>query len=83
MSTEKWIVLCAVFAVVSFFAGVLYGEAMSRPMVDSQVEQRRELERVVDSMERREEVLVAALGGNPPPDLPAKHVEAGGKVIRE
>ncbi len=83
MRTEAWIALCAVFAVAAFFAGTLYGEATSLPMVDSQVEQKRELERVVDLMERREAVLVAALDGNLPPDLPPKHVPAGGKVMRE
>jgi hypothetical protein len=83
MRTEAWIVLCAVFAVAAFFAGTFYGEATTWPLVDSQVEQVRELERVVESMERREVILAAALGGNLPDDLPAKHVAAGGKVTRE
>ena len=49
MRTEYWIVVCAVFAVASFFAGVLYGEATSRPMIDTVTDQRRELELLVDS----------------------------------
>jgi hypothetical protein len=83
MRTEAWIALCAVFAVAAFFAGTLYGEATMRPMVDSQVDQVRELEMVVHSMERREVMLVEALGGKLPPGLPEKHVQAGGKVIRQ
>jgi hypothetical protein len=59
----------------------LYGEAASAPTVDSQVGQVRELEKLVDSLERRESVLIAELGRTP--NLPAKHVPAGGKVIRE
>ena len=81
MRTEKWIILCAVFSATTFFAGTLYGEATLRPMVDDQVEHVRELEKLVDSLKHRESVLVAELGRIP--GLPAKHVPAGGKVIRE
>jgi hypothetical protein len=81
MRTEAWIVLCAVVTVAAFFAGTLNGEATSRTMVDGQVEQVRELEKLVDSLERRESVLLAELGRTS--DLPAKHFPTGGKVIRE
>ena len=83
MRTEAWIVVCAVFAVAAFFAGVFYGEASSRPMVDSQVEQVRELQMVVDSLERREAELLSAFVRGVEPNLPPKHVPAGGKVIRD
>jgi hypothetical protein len=81
MRTEAWIALCAVFSVAAFFAGVLYGEAASAPTVGRQVGKVRELERLVDSLERRESVLVAELGRTP--GLPAKHVPVSGKIIRE
>ena len=50
-------------------------------MVESQVVQVRELEKLVDSLERRESILIAELVRTRP--LPAKHIQAGGKVIRE
>ena len=60
MRTEAWIALCAVFSVTAFFSGVLYGEAASQPTVDSQVQQVRALERLLDSLERREVELLNA-----------------------
>ena len=39
MSTERWIILCVIFAVVAFFAGTLYGEATMRMSLDIQGEQ--------------------------------------------
>jgi hypothetical protein len=83
MRTEYWIVVCAVFVVASFFAGVLYGEATSRPMIDSVTDQRQELELLVDSLERRETELLSARERGVEPNLPPKHVPASGKVIRE
>lgn len=83
MRTEAWIALGAVFAVSAFFAGVFYGEASSRPMVDSQVEQVRELNLLVDSLERREAELLSAFVRGVEPNLPPKHVPAGRKVVRE
>ena len=83
MRTEVWIIVCAVFAVAAFFAGTLYGEATSHPTIDTMTDQRRELELLVDSPERREAELLSARERGVEPNLPPKHVPAGGKVIRE
>jgi hypothetical protein len=83
MSTEKWIVLCAVLAVAAFFAGVLYGEAQSRPMVEVSLDRALEYERAYESMDRREAEWRAARERGAEPNLPPKHVPAGGMVIRE
>jgi hypothetical protein len=83
MRTEWWIVLCAVVAVAAFFAGLMYGEAQSRPMVDSSLDRALEYEKACESMERREAEWRAARERGDEPTLPAKHIPSGGKVIRE
>jgi hypothetical protein len=83
MRTEWWIVLCAVTAVAAFFAGVIYGEAESRPMVDGSLDRALEYEKAYESMERREAEWSAAQERGDEPRLPAKHIPSGGKVIRE
>ena len=83
MRTEYWILLCALFATAAFFAGMLYGEAQTMPTVASKSQEVRELEMLVDSMERREAKLQRARGLGVEPNLPPKHVPPGGKVTRE
>jgi hypothetical protein len=54
-----------------------------RPAVDGVTNQTRELELVVDSMERRKAERRSARERQVEPRLPPKHVPAGRKVIRE
>jgi hypothetical protein len=83
MRTERWIVTCAIFAVFTFFGGLTLGAKWSGQFTDAETTRARELEKVVNSMESREAVLIAALGGNLPPDLPPKHVPPFGKAGKE
>lgn len=83
MRTEWWIVLCACVALAAFYAGVMYGDAQSRPMVDTCMDRALEYERAYESMERREAEWRLARERGVEPNLPPKHVPAGGKVIRE
>jgi hypothetical protein len=72
-----------VTAVAAFFAGVMYGEAESRPMVDGSMDRALEYEKAYESMERREAAWQAARERGDEPNLPPKHVPGGVKVIRE
>lgn len=42
MSTEKWITLCVVFAVASFFAGVVFNNAANQTTIDGCIDRERE-----------------------------------------
>jgi len=54
MGTERWIFLCAVFAMLSFFAGAAFNDVTSQRTVDDCTDRAREYEKAWDSLDQRD-----------------------------
>jgi hypothetical protein len=82
MSIERWIFLCAVFAVESFFAKVMFVQSVSQDLIDNAVSRQRGYEEAWDTLDRRDkEWSTASREGRVPNLLPSYEPSAFGRGV--